>query len=159
MCRVPYSPTSATYAGGEQRGGIRLNQDRRSDDLVTSLQPASIVTRRIDRAAVIKRCRTPMEEGAIKRLAAGFFDPVHFEGRHILPPDDAKRDQLDFTVLEMIAVVETMLVMKARNDIPDICARERTIGHAGSQLEALAVITTLRKSLEFLAIAGHAVCL
>src|SRR5215469_5028622 len=145
--------------GGQQCCGVRLQQDCWPNDLLTGLQSASVVTRRVDRAAIIKRRETAIEERAFDRLAPGLFDPAHFEGRDTLSSDDPKGDQFDFAVLEMVAVVQIMLLMKVRNDRANIGKRYRAIGHVGSQLKPLAVIAALRKSLESLAIRGDAVSL
>src|SRR5580658_5905354 len=92
-------------------------------------------------------------------MAVGFFDPRNLERDDVFTSDHANRYQLHLAILEVIAVVETMLLMKCCDHVAQISRRYFSVGQLRPELEALAVIPAFRQPLKLLALRGHAVLL
>src|SRR5271167_3230332 len=66
-------------AGRQQGRRIVLDQDRRSDDPVTGLEAAAIVTRRLDRFSVVERGFAAIEQRVRYVLTRSLADRRHLE--------------------------------------------------------------------------------
>ena len=69
------------------------------------------------------------------------------------------RNQFHLAILEVIAVVEAMLLVKGGDDVTQIRRGDFSVRELRAQLEALAVIPALRQSLKLLSVRAHAVLL
>src|SRR5208282_3608400 len=90
-------------------------------------------------------------------LTRSLVDRRHLERRDLLAPDHPDRYEFYLAVLEVIAVIEPVLVMKARDHLGQIRRRYLPGRQLGTQFKSLTVIATLGQLLVFLPLRRHAI--
>src|SRR5689334_22343123 len=98
---------------------------------MAGLEPAAVVARRVEGLAVVECGWTGVEYGVGDGLAVGFADARDLERDHVLAPDNAHGDQFNLAVFEMIAVVETVLLVKAGSHLAQIRRGDLAVRQAG----------------------------
>src|ERR1700719_3248068 len=136
-----------------------LDHNRRPRHAVSRPEPTAVVARRVHAGAIVASGRPAVEQRLSDAAPIRLLDARYFERCHILAADDAYGDELDLALVEMIAIVESVLLVEAGDDLRHIRRRHRPVREIGPELEALAVITALRELLELLPLARHTVLL
>src|SRR5262249_2507096 len=120
---------------------------------------AAVVSRRVERGAVVKGRRPTIEQCLADVVPIGLLYMPNLEWRHVVETDYPDSDELHLTFLEVIAVIEPMLLMEASGDVGHIDLRHRPVRELGPQLKTLAVIAAFCEPLEFLTLPRNTVFL